>query len=344
MPWKILTRLFFFFSCVSSTLHAAINYYFPALASSFLSGAEEYGKTYEAYSRAFCVHYGRAMAFTNHLSYPVGKDSLGVFPSVYVGLGMGTAFSNTLAMKAATNENLSSGFIPKVLPTAGLSLNVGIGLTRKWHFRIGFLPIVQMALPQQLSDIDLSLRYGNAKARLSYTWLESAFLRPGLSVAGYLAYTEGKVRFAKDNIASVNHSYNFFDGFTNHSATVNFQYQVATEALWRYLGAGAEIRIWYDLWLLVPYVGLGLGAQGGRFSTSLDIQGDIAVSIPSLNPAPQLDTGYMKITEKARADSIISRFFLGLEINAFVAKTAVELQFDNIHRLAGIALGASVTF
>lgn len=337
-------RLGFFYFVLVQKLFAEIEYNFPALATPFLSGVQEYAKTYESYSRVLCLHYGRAVAFTNHLSYPVGKDNLGSFPSLYTGIGLGSAFSNTLAMKQATNENLTGGVIPKILPTLGFSLNFGVGLSEKWDIRFSFLPPVQIALPQQISDIQVRFRYGNGRAKVTYNWLKSSFLKPGVSFAGYFSYTQGSVQFAKDNVNSLNHTYSYFDGFINHPATVSFNYNFNTEASWQYSGIGGEVRLWYDLWLVIPYIGWGLGLQGGRFQNQLTIDGNIVVSIPGINPVAQNDTGYAKIREKARADTILSRFIFGLEINLLFTRIATEAQVDTTNQLVGIALGTAFAF
>lgn len=328
---------------ISKTLWGEIIYNFPNLTSNFMSGAKEYANTYSSYARAFSTHYGNAVAFTNHLSYPVGYDAMGGFPAIYTGVGLGTAFSNTRAMKAATNEQLTSGVIPKMLPTLGLSLNLGLGLTKKWDVRLGFLPVVNFALPTDIDGLKVRFKYGNARAKVTYNWLESSLFMPGISFAGYLAYTEGSLNISKENIGSLNYNYTFFDGLQNRNAVASFDYNLETAAKWRYLSAGGEARLWYDLLFFVPYIGWGLGLQGGRFTTSIGIAGDIQVTIPDF-ATTENDTGGIKIKESARAQSVLSRFLLGFEINLFIAKVAAEAQFDTNNRLAGIAVGSALSF
>lgn len=314
---------------------------FPNLTTDYLNGAEEYLDIYGSFADSFSRHYGRAMAFTNHLTYPVGKDKMGRFPSVYAGIGLGTTFANTTAIKNESDPTVTEDALPSILPTFGLSFNAGVGLTKKWDIRMSVVPLIDVNLPEfSGSDIDTSFSYGLLKTKATYHAVPGGIFRPGFSVSPYLTYSTGSLKIRKENLASTSHP--FDDGTA--SGTTTFDYNVEANAGWNYYGAGGELKLWYDLFFLSPYIGYGLGLQGGSFTTDITVEGDITVNLTSPTTGTETDTGTASISKKQSPDLIVQRFIVGLEFSLFLARAGFEVQAETVSKLAGVSFGVGIQF
>lgn len=311
---------------------------FPALGTEFLTGATQYAEIYSQYASAFGKYYAPAVGFSAHLTAPFGKDYLGDFPSISLGTGLGTAFANVNGVKAETNSAVTGSTIPSVLPSLGLTFNAGIGITEKWDAHISIFPSVEFAMPSDLDGLNASFRYSNVKARTSYSLLKSSLLRPGVSIGGYFTWTQGRFNATYDNVSSENFQYDY--NGTTANATLN--YNLKSTMNWNIIGLGTEVRAWYDLMFLHPYIGYGLGLQTGSLTTDVEVTGDIEVVIPSVGT--QTDTGLITINEKSRAPGIMQRFMIGFELSLFLLRIGAEMQFETNTGMAGVAVGVNFVF
>lgn len=315
---------------LSGTAYATVN--FPGLSGAHLEGANDFDRLYTQYAKSFSKYYGQAILFSSHLTYPIAKDNLGKFPSFYAGVGLGTAFSNTQAMKSETDPSISSKVVPTILPSAGLSLNLGIGLTSKWDLRISFFPNVPFSLPATTGGYGVSFSSGNGRVRLAYHLLEGGLLQPGVTLAGYAFHNQGGISVSSENISS---------SYSESGVDTTLTYNVSTSASWKYTGVGGEVRVWYDLLLFHPFVGYSVGMQTGLFNTSIKADGNMAVTI---TPTTQNSAGNITIDENAIPSFFSHRVMLGAEFELFLVKVGVETQIDIANRLLGLSLGAAFSF
>ena len=310
---------------------------FPSLSSTHLSGAREYATIYESYAKAFGKYYAPALGFSSHLTAPTGKDQLSAFPSLLLGTGLGTSFANVKAIKAESNEAVTSSAVPSVLPSLGLSFNLGVGITKKWAAYLSLFPSVEFAMPASISGTNASFTYSNVKARTTYLLVESSFLKPGVSLGGYMNWTRGRFKLRYDNISSVNYTYDF----NGTPASSNLTYDLESDFSWSIFGTGAEIRAWYDLMFFSPYIGYGLGLQTGRFDSIVNLNGNLDVTI---TPTTESSTGFIRITDSARAPGVLQRFLFGFEFSFFLIKFGAEAQFETTTGIAGVSAGFSLVF
>ena len=337
---KKFPGLFFCILLVSGSHSYAVDASsFPGLTSvTALAGADEFVNIYGSYAQALSNHYGKAVIFSNHLSYPVGEDHLGAFPRTYIGIGMGAAFANTNAIKSDSSSEVTGDALPAVLPAAGLSLNLGIGLSNNWDFRLTALPPISFSLPQ--GDLTTTIKLMNFKGKLTYNLKESKSFDTGFSIAGYVAYSKGSVGISAENLKSENRDFSSNSG----SGTVqDFSYNVNTTAAWNYFSMGTEVRGWVDLYIIVPYIGYGLGFQGGLFSTDVGLDGTIQVNV---NVVTETSPADVNVGRTAKPSILSHRFFLGFEIKIkpTPVRLGVEAQFELENKLAGISLGAAMQF
>jgi len=305
------------------------------------TAVNEYLDIYGSFAESFSENYGEATAFTNHLTYPLGKDTMKRFPSVYMGFGMGTAFANTQAIKNDADPEVTSDVLPSILPTLAFSFNAGMGLTKKWDLRLSAVPMVDLAMPDiPGSTIDTSLRYGLFKLKATYHAIPGGLLLPGLSIGPYLSYSGGKIQIRQTGLTSTGHA--FSEGAV--TGTVDYSYDVYANASWNITGVGAEVRVWYDLMFIAPYLSWSPGFQGGSFSTEVGMNGTMNVNLTAPVAATETDTGSASITKKAVVNPFIQRIGVGFELDLFLVKAGVEMQVETVSKLAGLSFGFGIQF
>lgn len=349
MPLFRLIILLFITGTLSAGTVSFPTFEGSANADEFLSSAREFERIYSSYAAAFSKYYGDATAMTSHLTYPYGEADMGGFPSMYAGLGLGTAFANTEKIKAESDPDVTSSAIPEILPTVGTSINVAAGITDKLDARLAFFPKVGISIPEDLSsDYSGDFKYANVKGELTYHVIKSGFLMPGVSLSGYFNYTEGNVTITANNLSANSYTYTYDYGAGTADATADYTYDLVTTASWRYYGLGAEAKIWYDLMFFYPYLGYGVGLQGGRFDTDINIEGTIqsTVNLPASQGGPVSETsnGFIRISERAYPSVMLHRFMLGFEMKLVFVTLGAETQFNITSKMAGLSIGAAMQF
>ncbi|GAB4438956.1 MAG: hypothetical protein OHK0011_21630 [Turneriella sp.] len=306
-------------------LGATLNFNIPLPVD--LAEAQEFDGKYTQLARAFSKYYGEAMAFSSHLSAPIARDNLGRFPSLYVGLGVGVSFGNVNGVKSEVDSSIS-GNVPSYLAAPNISFNFGMGITRKWDIRFSFFPNVPIAFDASSlgSDTSAEIKFGTYRARAGYHILEGDFMKPGLTLAGFVSYTTGGLNLTQ-------RSQNIESGDVKLSnATSTFSTN------WQYLGVGPEVRVWYDLMFFHPFIGYSLGLQLGQYTTGLNVEGTIEVN------STNYGTGSLVISERQAARLISHRLMFGFEIALFVLDIGVEAQVDLTSGLVGVAAGTAFRF
>lgn len=334
---KILSIVLFF---VFSHAYAQVNINFPNLGANFKSGASEYAEAYSKYADVFGKYYAPAIGFSSHMSSPSGKDSLGMFPSFSFGFGLGTSFASVIGIKASIDTEVLKKTTPSILPSLGMSLNLGVGITRSWSASVSIFPAVEVGMPLSVNDLKASLKYGNIKARTTYTLVDGPLFFPGVTIAGYINWTQGNVKLKYDNISSTNYKYDY----NGASADASLTYNLASKIGWNFFGAGVELRAWYNLMFFYPYIGYGLGLQSGRLTSDITVSGDITVTLPAPISSTQTDTGTISTSASNKPPGVLQRIIVGFEINLIVFRLGVEAQVDTVTRMAGVGLGTRFVF
>ncbi|RME92275.1 MAG: hypothetical protein D6767_03580 [Candidatus Hydrogenedentota bacterium] len=327
-------KLFGLFLFFPYFLQAQIN--MPGLTdASTIAGAQEFQRIYSSYAKALSKYYGQASVLTSHLTFPFGQDNMGSFPGFYVGLGVGTAFSNTKAMKADSDPAVSPDVLPSKLPTLGITFNVGVALTPRWDLRVTFFPPVSLSIPSTSATRNLSgsVSLGNVRTRASYLLKKDKPFGLGVSLAGFIFYNYGKINIKSPTITTTSYAYN--GGVVN-----TFSYDVSTTAKWKYVGGGGEVRLWWNLVVVHPYVGMSLDMQSGSFTSAVDLTGTIDVT----GVVNESSTGSIGINEDVKIPFFGSRLILGMEFNLIFMRLGVEAQVEINTRLMGIGAAAGFQF
>ncbi|MBN8219523.1 MAG: hypothetical protein J0L53_01290 [Spirochaetes bacterium] len=329
----IFRSLFLCFSLGTASLSATVN--FPALAGTYLTQAQTFDTKYTQFANSFSHYYGDAAAFASYLSAPNARDNLGKFPSLYVGFGVGVTFGKVNSMKGEVDSSIQSN-VPSYLIAENMSFNFGVGINRSWDLRFSFFPNAAIAIPSSSlgSNRTAELKSGVYRARLGYHVLEGGFLKPGFTIAGFVSYTTGGLTLSETGFSTSS-----TDSSGNTVALSNVTTKLSTS--WQYFGIGPEARFWYDLKFFHPFVGYSLGLQLGQYTTGLDVNGNIAVTVSSVT---QNDTGSITISERRAAQLISHRLMFGFEISLLVLDIGVEAQVDLVNGLVGAAVGTALRF
>ncbi len=336
-------------ACMKTRAQAGFDAYLQTAATDL---GTQLNANFGDYASSLGQHYGNAAVLTGQSLYPIGKDNMGIFPSFYGGLGTGMAFADVGSLNQDAPDGMNN---LSMLPAFGLSFNTGFGLSRKWDLRLGFFPLVDFAMPPDLSkEFTATLNYGAMKAKLGYHVLEGGLFQPGLTLSGYTSFSGGTL-----GITATEKAYNDITiaqaGAPAFAGTVKPTYQWSANAKWRYYGIGAEARIWYDLLFIVPYFGVGTGLNMGSFTTSFNLDADVLMTGATVDidgggaGAPEAvddmtSTAAVKFAKKVRPDTLLHRVFFGLEMHIVLLTIGTELQVDISNRLVGASFGAALQF
>lgn len=318
---------------------------------------------FETFVEAFSSYYGQAALFTPHLSYPIGYDNMGGFPSLYLGFGAGMGFSNVNQVKNASSPEAKTVFDGlDSIPAVGMGINAGFGVSDKWDLRFSIFPKRTIVLPSsedQLADFDTFFTYNSAKVKGVYNVWEGRPGMPGLSISGFLAYTKGNinVKTGETYTDTMSGSKYSTDGLTaiDYQLSAQTSYHIELDTSWEYYSMGPEVRIWYNLLFIAPYAGYALGFQYGKMTTALNFNGAFNTSETVYTIAVPTGDRYVtnkegevpfqsSVVSEVKAPLVQHRFYLGAEIKLLLASIAIELQIDPIHQITGAGAAASVKF
>lgn len=309
----------------SAPIYAKIN--FGSISGVDLTEAEAFDTKYTNMANSLSKYYGETMAFASHLGAPNARDNLGRFPSLYIGFGLGGAFGKADAFKNETDSSVND-IVPGILLAPNMSFNFGMGINRQWDVRFSFFPGVPISMDPALmgSGTTTEVRLGTYRARVGYHLLEGGFMKPGVTLAGFVSYTSGGMSLEQtgQNISSGN------------VAIANATSKFSTN--WQYIGVGPEIRAWFDMMFFHPFIGYSLGLQVGQFTTGFDINGTVTV-----NGTPY-GAGSLTISEREAAKLYSHRILLGFEISLFFFELGSEVQVDLTTGLVGMSLGTAFRF
>lgn len=323
-------------------LQAKANTAFPGLTDvTALSGVQDIVDIYSGFTQVFSNEMVNATIFASYLGYPFA-----IKPStLYVGFGLGAAILNSEQIKAASTDNeITSDSIPPRLGSLNMAINFGFGISKKLDLYFSLLPNAKLALPK-LGDIALNTNIATARVKLDYNIFPGEIFGFGLAVSPYLAWSRGTISMTKQGLSVTNRD---FSTGSSRGTVTNFTYDAIFSMNWHFLSGGGEIRVWYDLLFIFPYMGLGIGGQTGLLDTNLTLKGDIDIDI---NGTPFNSTTSPGIGARAKPALLNQRFFLGFEIKfpitndfAFPLRLGAELHWDIGQRLFGAALGIAFQF
>ncbi|MDH5716098.1 MAG: hypothetical protein OEZ22_00500 [Spirochaetia bacterium] len=342
----------FIYIIVSKSLYAEHNLDFPDLSDPrTIDGVEEFIDMYDVFAKEFTKYYSHAVLLSTQLTLPVGESNLGSFPGLYLGFAGGAAFANSKKIRENTSEYIADESTPKSLPSIGLSINAGLGITPDWDVWISFFPAIRMNLGK-VKGVQLNIGYGHVKIKTMYNIAEGSFLFPGAAIGGFVNYNRGSISAEVDEIKST--GYYYFSG-SDQAVVQDFTYKLSTSANWEYYSFGPEIKGWYNMGIIFPYAGYGVSMQMGKLKIIPVAEGKINVVIPANPPLIpdniiQESTGTFDLSKKASPSLIQHRLIFGIEIRMFpkpitpTPKVTAEIQFDLTNRISGLSAGAGVQF
>lgn len=306
---------------------------------------------------AFGVYYGQAILLTSHLSYPVGYDRIDKSSGLILGFGGGTAFTNVSGIQSSLSGESATMFSSlNVLPTLALSLNGGIGISDRWSLRFSIFPTTSILLPtssEQLQTFDISYIYGAYRARVSYLLVEDKRFGPGVSLSGFIGYNTGELS-VKTNETSLTPIVSSVTSPANLTVQVTPSYNAEALCKWNDFTVGPEIRVWYNLGFIFPYIGYGIGFQSSEITTTFNFNTNILVNsnasavladgntLTSTNS--QTFNSGSKIENQSKGAYFLNRIILGTEIKIIMVRITGEVVFDPVNSLMGISFGASFAF
>jgi hypothetical protein len=356
--------------------------------ASFLQSANEYYDIYSTYSQAFSKYYGQAITFGAMNNYPIGIDDLGGFPGIYAGIGMGSVSSNTNGLKRDADENTSSSLLPSALPTLGISLNLGIALSNNWDLRLGLFPGVDIALPQPSESVTGTIKNASFLIKPVYHIKRNQAFTPGISISGIVGYSAGGITLNATGLTSESFPFSTSYSAGGQTATIpgsaDYTFDIKTNAKWEYYTIGSEVRLWYNLFFFIPYVGLGLAYNTGTFITEMQVPATINATLQfegqnvpnaafdvgqSVGSCPangagvnqtagesqpntttlcnvkQQSTGDITISESATPiNPVQARIIAGLQFKVLLVSVTTELQVELQSQALGASMAAAVSF
>ena len=324
----------------SGTVKLQANTAFPGLTDvAALSGTQEIIEIYSGFTQVFSNEMVNATIFAGYLGYPFAIKS----STLYIGFGLGGAILNSDKIKAAsTDTEITSDSIPPRLGSLNMAINLGFGISKKLDLYFSLLPNVKLALPK-IGNIALNTNIATAKVRLDYNIFPGEIFGFGLTVSPYLTWSRGTISMTKKGLNITDRDFS-----TGSGIVTNFTYDAIFSTNWNLLSGGGEIRVWYDLIFIFPYMGLGLGGQTGLFDTNLTLEGDIDIDIDGTSFSSKTSPS---IGARAKPALFNQRFFLGFEIKfpitknfAFPLRMGAELHWDIGQKLFGAALGIAFQF
>jgi len=322
----------------SGALGAAIN--FPTLTAnggSYLSGVESLSTDYQSLANVFSKYAGEPASFVNHLYAPIGRDNLGKFPAFYFGVGTGVAIGRGTNFKDEAGTKVSSSIPSTAIADAALLVfNFGVGISRQWDLRFSFFPNAPINLPSIGGGIgNLQIKEGRYKARLGYHIWEGGTWKPGLTLAGFLVYSDSTISASIDGLSYSDSNSSRTISTSNTSLTMNLTSQS--------IGMGPEIKLWYEVWhVFHPFLGYSLGLQAGHYTTGLTLASTVSITPTGLLAISE--TGTVTISERVATKVISHRLMFGFEIALLVLNIGIEGQVDLVNGLIGAGVGVGFRF
>ena len=96
----------------------------------------------------------------------------------------------------------------------------------------------------------------------------------GFSISGIVGYSSSMTLDATGLTSTA------FPFSTSYSAggvtatipgSADYTFDIKTKAKWEYYTVGSEVRLWYNLFFFIPYVGLGVNYNSGSFITEMSV-------------------------------------------------------------------------
>lgn len=322
----------------AETAHATINFSnLTANGGSYLAGIQTLDSDYTNFANAFSKYAREPASFTNHLYSPIGRDNLGKFPAFYFGIGTGAAIGRGAAFKSEAGTKVSSNIPEYAIANAALLVfNFGVGISRLWDLRFSFFPNAPVSLPSIGGGIsNLTIKEGRYKVRLGYHILEGGAWKPGLTLAGYLLYSDSSISASIDNLSYSDTNSSRTISTSNTSLSLNLTSQS--------IGMGPELKLWYEVWhVFHPFVGYSLGLQAGHYTTGLSLASTVTITptgLPGIS-----ETGSITISERVATKVVSHRLMVGFELALLILNIGVEGQVDLVNGLVGAAVGVGVRF
>ncbi len=326
-------------------IQGEIQFSFPSLSDpEVLDGAKELAASYETFTKPFTKYYGDAILFSSFLDFAIGNPFYTGFPGFYLGLGSGINFSNTRAMKNALSSSVDPSLIPSRLPAFTLGVQLGFIFSPWMGIRASLFPTISLRLPalSVTQDAEVSFQYGHTRVLLDIAMKKGGLFSPSFVFSPFLFYQKGAIGIEKSSIQLQNWDFTSSQG--NSGVVQTFSYNVKTQNKWEYYGIGGEIRMFFSFLFFYPYIGYSFSLQRGKFSSSLEAEGSVTISIPSKS-ITESSTGFLKVETSSRAPGFSHRLFLGGEFSFLLFHIAGEVQFTlGVERLAGLSLSIGTHF
>jgi hypothetical protein len=205
----------------------------------------------------------------------------------------------------------------------------------------------------QLDDFDLSFNYGSYRGRASYILLEDKLFAPGLSLSGLVGYSNGKLS-VKTQETTLTPSTSSIITPIDYTITATPSYDAEAICEWSDYTAGAEIKLWWNLGVIFPYIGYGISFQYSEISTSFNLNSNILLEETASATLGDGSTLTSSNTETVTRTSTVSneqigelylnRLILGFELKIALVRINAEVVFDPINSLTAASVGVSAAF
>ena len=304
-------------------------------------------ESYDTFPSAFNNHYGNTTALTEHLTNSIGHGSIGRAGTISLGLGFGASFTRVQALKGDIQNARISNIIPQVLPIVGIGVNAGYSFTERLDLRLSFFPLTQVHLPDTVTtpDYDISFRKTIIKTLLTYQMIQNDFGEFGLALTTFFSYTSGSILVHVGEDSQM-------ENITVNDSVLNLNTQNTTvNSSWQYYSVGVELTGSYNLKFFYPYIGLGIGIEGGQFSSDLSLDatltGDITYGDPRSADTQSInlsESGTLIATDSKAASAFPIRLIAGFEFNFYRVTIVTEAQYAVIHNILGASASAAFLF
>ncbi len=290
----------------------------------------------------FSSDYGNGQSLASHLNSPIGSRVL-QRGSILIGFGVGIALpkgSEALALSESSRDVDSLPF--GVLPTLGLAVNTGLGITHNWDIRLSYFPVSDIALPNLFEILIYRFRSGVIRVATNYRLLgqDQTLFSFGLMLGAYFTHSTGAAAF-NGALSSINIS----SGDDAGAPLIRLSFDsIQFNTKWENYSGGAELRLDYKLFFFLPYLGFGLGLEYGRTDSVLQLNGTLNADIvrAGLDINFVDESGVISIFGDARTATVPFRIIAGFELNFYKLSIILEAQYFVNASVLGVSFGINL--
>jgi len=228
--------------------------------------------------------------------------------------------------------------IPSV-PTPYIGFMIGTGFFDKFDLRLKYFTLPKLSYFP--SDLTININYFIFENR--YKIFDRRAFLPDITAGLTLGYSYGKLSYPYSGDGVLEYSESYFNASGSYKATIS------PEMSWKLLSLGLDIRFaWSFLGIIKPFLGFGIGINGGEMTFKETIRGDFDITIQytddtlSGSSEEVSDTVEISSSISKKPATFINYWSLGFELNLFLIKFGFLMSI-NMYNKAG-SVGFSIIF